>query len=229
MLYADSVTDGNAVIYQCGGEDDWGNWHIQPLTTAEQAENANPWESMHFYSWQTGEDEWNKLTVLQDAENEFVAFDAPLRLTFDVAEDDGWNNDDHADQTFGTEFDGFSLHLPWEPVENDDEDDDDMDTEWRPVLNLKDSHLSGLLLTDMAGMNYVIKGVEEELAFNEVPEAEWTDEMIALEIVEVDEPTVGDTLDADIDEIFGNGSDFDWVKPTDTELEVIKSELIEAD
>lgn len=45
-----------------------------------------PWQAWDhldvFYTWETGPNDWNKLTALQDSAGKFVKFDAPLKLSY---------------------------------------------------------------------------------------------------------------------------------------------------
>ncbi len=210
--------EGNVVQYT--GED-WGR-ELMPMTTQDV---PDPHGEEVYYSWMSGNDDWNKLTVLKDPQtDEYLSFDTPLRVSYTHETGFDWNYDEadpNDGRIFNFDFDGYEVQMPWfyDPEED----------EWMPLVNLRDSDDSGIELTGEDDNLYYIKGWEEELIMAEVPENEWNAAIDALELPteeEVGVPTIGDDMDDQIASIFGDTSA--WAMPTDVEVEVIKGELVSA-
>jgi hypothetical protein len=211
--------DGNIVQYT--GQD-WGR-ELMPMTTQEV---QDPWTEDVYYSWMSGNDEWCRLTVLRDPmTEEYLAFDAPLRMTYTHETGFDWNfdaADPNDGRIFSLEFDGFEVQMPW--IYDPEED------EYMPLLNLRDSHDSGIQLTGEDGNTYLIKGWEEELIMAKVPEAEWDAAIHALALPtpeEIGQPSIGDTMDVEMETIFGDTAA--WVLPANVAVAVIKGELVGGD
>lgn len=213
------LTENDAPVVYTG--DDWGR-EIRPLS---ENENSNGWEDEVYYSWQSGKDQWSKLTVLKDDQGTPVAFEAPLLLTYEHQTGYDYNysiedNDPNHGRTFKIEYDGFELRIPW--VYNEAEG------EWLPQLNLKDSHVSGLEMTGDDGNTYVLKGWEEELKMAEIEDTDPDYAEIEAELdteTTIAEPTIQDTMDDVINDLFSDTAT--WTKPADAEVKVIKGELVE--
>lgn len=126
---------------------------------------AETWWQGHdadtFYSWQTGNDEWQHFTALQDAEGDYVTFDPPLMLTYTHtnANDANWSDGDpdvpNNGKKFNLDYDGFELHIPWQFSEDAGD--------WIPMFNLAD----GATL-ESGGVEYVVKGIEQALIMTDV-------------------------------------------------------------
>ncbi len=156
-----------------------------------------------YYSWSTGSEEWNRLTVLKDSDGDYVSFDAPLKFTYTHATANDINGDSTYDgKTFTLEYDGFSLQVPW--AYDADED------EWNPMINLK----SGVTLGDSD--QYVVKIVEAGLVMSQI-----SDTSVASGLT-IDTTVEEPSLDYDAAKTALVGA-----KPTDVELKVIKGELVE--
>ncbi len=161
-----------------------------------------------YYSWSTGTEEWNKLTLVQDSSGDYVTFDAPLRFTYTHSTDYDLNADaTYNGKTFNLEYDGFSLQVPW--AFDPDED------QWMPLINLKDSADSGLTLTDSSNNEYVVKATEASLIMSQVSDTSVASD---LEVGSVSAPTL--EYDASKTALVGD-------KPTSVELKVVKGELVE--
>ncbi|NNG02264.1 MAG: hypothetical protein HKM93_23000 [Desulfobacteraceae bacterium] len=203
------------IVFESGSDNDWG-WHIMPLVPdADWSESMEPhevWNLDVFYSWTTGEDDWNKLTVLQDGDGDYVAFDAPLRINYthqtgyDINYD---TNDPNDGKIFGMEWDGFDLMIPWKF----DEDHDD----WFPVINLRDSHADGPSFT-VGSNTYYVKAAEESLVMSEV------DDISVANSLEIDYTLTATALEYD-----ASKTELVGAYPTSVDLEVIKGELVNAD
>ncbi|MDJ0783490.1 MAG: hypothetical protein QNJ22_16055 [Desulfosarcinaceae bacterium] len=232
LLYQGDTVQSAAEINN--GDTSYGE--LRPMVAADvQATIANDphlvWEQEVFYSWRTGAEEWNKLTILQDLEGDYVPFDAPLQLSYEHAKAydlnyfDGEAADPNEGRIFNFDYDGFELHLPWVF--------DEASGEWGPVVNLRDSGDSDLVLDGGDGEEYVLKGWEEELRMAQV-EADDPDydDIVGLaaldteaESFDVAAPTIAEDLDEQVATIFAD-SEF-WEKPTGVDVEVIKGELVE--
>ncbi len=162
-----------------------------------------------FYSWSTGSEQWNQLTLLQDADGNYVTFDAPLKFTYEHLTSYDLNDDaTYNEKTFTLEYDGFSLQVPWAY--------DAAEDEWCPLINLKDSADGGPTLEDSDGNLYVVKAVEAGLIMSEVSDTSVADDL------EIDTSVAEPDLEYDATKTALVGD-----KPTDVELEVIKGELVE--
>jgi len=66
----------------------WGLQSGAMVTTAALAEMSNPWDIYdpeivtEFYVWETGPNDWNKVTTVQDSEGEYLSFDRPLQFAY---------------------------------------------------------------------------------------------------------------------------------------------------
>jgi hypothetical protein len=104
------------------------------------------------YRWNIGSNPWNQLLSLQDADEEFVAFTAPLRFSY-VHDEDGSPFDG---RTFFLEWDGTNLHgIPHAESE--------ADGRWYPQINIP----TGATVTS-GGTTYKIKQLEGEQQMVEV-------------------------------------------------------------
>ncbi len=161
-----------------------------------------------YYSWSAGSEEWNQLSVLQDADGDYVSFDAPLHFTYTHQTAYDINGDSSNDgKIFSLEYDGFSLQVPWAFDETEDQ--------WRPLFNLKNSSDGGPTLTDDNDNEYVVKMIEASLIMTEV------DSSLASDLT-IDDTVAEPTLEYDATKTALVGD-----KPTDVELKVIKGELVE--
>jgi len=175
----------------------WG-YHMMPLVT-NSAITVNTWWQAHdettYYSWQTGNDEWQHFTTLQDADGNYVEFDPPLRMTYTHtnANDANWSTGDadvaNNGKKFNIEYNGFELHIPWAY--------DDSADEWVPMFNLADA----TVLT-AGGTNYVIKAVEEALIMESLSSPPAAAD--ALTITAIDAPTIA--YDSTITDLVGDPS-----------------------
>jgi hypothetical protein len=178
----------------------WG-YSMMPLVTTQGC--PDPWNEDTYYSWETGQNEWNQYATVKDSFGDYEMFDAPLRLAYEHATAYDINGDPtHDGKTFNLEYDGFELNIPWEF----DEDAGD----WQPMINLKD----GTVLS-ADGTDYVVKGTEVGLDLQEVPDPSVADDLIIDETVEP--PTL--TYDASKTDLVGD-------RPAGAELKVIKGEII---
>lgn len=168
MLYDQSET--NSVIVPDGlnleGTNlQWG-YHIGPLTTTQYNSDSAPYyweahEAQTYYTWNTGDNDWNQYATLKDSSNAFVSFDAPLSFSYTHAQANDVNDDGTYDgKVFRMEYDGFSIHIPWEF--------NSASQEWEPQINIKD----GVLMGD--SNQYVIKGSEESLIMGEISDPDST-------------------------------------------------------
>lgn len=169
-----------------------------PLVTNSAITGATWWQAHDeniYYSWQTGNDNWQHFTTLKDADGNYVAFDPPLRLeyTHSNANDINWSAGDpdvaNNGKKFSVEYNGFELHIPWYYSDADDE--------WMPMFNIAD----GAVLTS-GSVDYVVKGIEEALIMESLSNPPAAAD--ALEIVSIDPPTL--TYDATVTDQVGDPS-----------------------
>lgn len=104
------------------------------------------------YQWNIGDNDWNQLRTLKDAQDNFVQFDAPLRLTYVHSE----TGSAYDTRTFFLEWDGQWLGgIPYE--------EDTTNNEWNPGFNIP----SGSTGTD-GTTTYKFKQLEGEQVMVEV-------------------------------------------------------------
>lgn len=197
-----SVTLGSDLTIPDGSDLQWG-YHIGPLTTTQYTID-NFWqahEAQTYYTWNTGDDDWNQFATLKDGNGNFVSFDAPISFGYTHSQANDINDDPEYDgKVFRIEYDGNSVFIPWEF--------DSETQEWEPQINIRD----GVLMGD--SNQYVIKATEESLIMEplmEEPNTTFPDNS-------VDEP-----------DLVYDSTKTDQVGaiPVDAELKVIKGELIQ--
>lgn len=122
-----------------------------PLFDAALASFGDVADRTTTYEWIIGTNPWNQLRTLRAADDTFVQFDAPLRLTYQ--HDEAGSPFDG--RTFFLEWDGANLHgIPHEQQEQD---------RWVPQFNIP----SGTTITS-GGRTYKIKQLEGEQFMVEV-------------------------------------------------------------
>lgn len=185
-----------------GSDLQWG-YHIGPLTT-DQYTIDNFWQAHEsdedYYTWNTGNNEWNQFATLIDSSNNFVSFSAPIVFSYTHSTDNDINGDStYNGMKFRMEYDGYCVHIPWEF--------DPATDEWEPQINIKDGVLMG------GSDQYVIKGTEESLLMTEID-----DPGVDFPVNTVGEPdlTYDQTKTAQVGAI-----------PVNAQLKVIKGELIQ--
>jgi len=133
------------------------------------------------YEWVTGGNDWNQLRALKDANNAFVDFDPPLRLTYVHSE----NGSPFDGRTFFLEWDGANLGgVPFEQNQQDNR--------WYPLLNIP----SATTLT-VGGTSYKIKQLEGEQIMVEVgsPSTVYTAQGFDIDAQTITAPTLGNWQD----------------------------------
>ena len=127
------------------------------------------------YEWSVGSNSWNQLRALRDSDDNFVAFDAPIRMTY-VHDEDGSPFDG---RTFFLEWDGTNLHgIPHEQVGESGM--------WYPQFNIP----TGTAVTSGAA-SYKIKQLEGEQFMVEVgsPSTVYAAQGFDLDGITITEPT----------------------------------------
>lgn len=121
---------------------------------------TNPWDvfmQTTTYRWETGDNSWNRLTTVTDADDNFASFDKPLHFTYTVAVGDDLNDDSHVDNTYLLQYGGPGQlwGFPWAESESGDR--------WYAEVNLND----GVEVTDDAsGAVMVLRPIESEQSMN---------------------------------------------------------------
>ncbi len=146
----------------------WGVQSGPMVTTAVAGTLSDPYEVYNaevvdtFYVWETGPNDWNKTTMLLDAQDNVVSFDKPIEFTYthsEAAHRDG-SATEYAEvgpQTFMLQYSGSGdLHgLPYVQVGGGEFD------RWYPLFNLNDATVIG------PDDQYVVKALEIERKMNE--------------------------------------------------------------
>ncbi|MFH2067445.1 MAG: hypothetical protein ABIK15_19750 [Pseudomonadota bacterium] len=189
LVLKETNASGEEVIFPEGltvPENSSYNWgySVMPLVTNSSITGETWWQAHDqetYYSWQTGNDQWQHFTTLKDADGNYVAFDPPLRATYTHANanDVNWSTGE-ADvsgngKKFNIEYNGFELQIPWAFNE--------AAGEWTPMFNIAD----GTVITS-GGVDYVIKGIDEALIMESLPSPPAAAD--ALEIIAIDPPTI---------------------------------------
>ena len=119
------------------------------------ATNGESYGADTFYSWNMGDNEWNKFTSIKNASGTMVAFDQPIRISYKHVPTNDRNyalstRDTQRDNMlYQMDYDGNHLNIPWF-FNNSSSASNDHD--WEPEINLKD----GAILTD-GTTEYVVK------------------------------------------------------------------------
>ena len=188
---------------------EWG-YHMSPLTTNGDYTKDDWWQAHDedtYYSWETGQNDWNQFATLEDSYGDYVTFQAPLMLDYTHSTANDINDDaTHDGVKFKLDYDGFELHIPWEF--NPDATDGH---EWEPMFGLKD----GTTLTDSNNNEYVVKGIERALIMNEVGDPSVADALV------IDTTIAPPTLEYDATKTALVGD-----RPEDAELKVNKGEIL---
>jgi hypothetical protein len=154
------------------------------------------WDSLDvFYTWETGTQQWNKLTALQDG-NGFVSFDPPISVEYTHT----WG--DSSTSKFYLEYNGFGdIHgIPGKCVDMDtglDTDCWDASGEkyirWVPEYTIP----NGSVLTDaVSGDTFYAKALEKEERMKAVSVSQCTNS--GLSIQSYDLPDGSDYVEPDI-------------------------------
>lgn len=126
-------------------------------STAGLVNTYDIWNVVEFYTYETGHNEWNQSTTVQDAMGAYVEFDAPLQFLYghETA------NDFDGDAT----YDGQSYFLNYGgpgnmwgiPHEGVDLDGDLIEDRWYPLFSIADGTEMG-----PTGNEYVVRAIEME-------------------------------------------------------------------
>lgn len=128
-VYTDMIlkdSDGNPLVKTSLGNQDWGfmSGPIFEPTAANLALLACDWDASQtcgwkawsalstYYTWETGPNQWNQLTVLRDSSNTIQKFDPPLQLEYNHTQTDSTTPDyKYNGAKFYLEYSGFGdLH-----------------------------------------------------------------------------------------------------------------------
>jgi hypothetical protein len=182
-------------------------YNLFPMTTDDTYDATNCWsiqDSEVYYTWTTGNNQWNQFTTARDADGALTVFDPPLSFTYQHQTANDVNADaTHNGRTFKLDFDGSNLQVPWSF--------DAAAGEWWPTFGLKD----GTVLTDANGHSYVLKAVEEALIMADAADPSLAEDLVIDMTVEP--PSIA--YDASKTALVGD-------VPSDAVLKVIKGELV---
>jgi hypothetical protein len=142
-----------------GGPFQWGLRTGPLLTDTGELENTfGLWNQDVFYTWETGANSWNKLSILLDDDGDAIAFDPPLQFSYQHSLENDANGDPtYAGKTFLLNYNGPGdlWGIPMQPT---DLDNDGFMDRFYPQFSITDGVLLG-----PNGEEYVIKGVDKEL------------------------------------------------------------------
>ncbi|PCD86926.1 hypothetical protein [Vibrio mediterranei] len=119
---------------------------------------SNPWEIydpnvvQEFYVWETGVNEWNRLTTVRDESGDIVSFDRPIQFSYVHTTNNDRNGDagDYANQTFMLNYGGNGDLWGIPSIKNDEDD------HYRAAFSIGDGVVMG------GSSQYVIKAREIE-------------------------------------------------------------------
>jgi len=149
--------DFNNTIYE------WWQYGTQmgPLITADRAVNYNfsNWWNVEqnedvYYRWETGSQNWNKFTGLEDANGNILTFDPPKTFAYTHDSTKDTNGDEDNGGLYSLQYDGYDLQIPW----TYDEDSNN----WFPKINIK----SSTSLSD-GSITFRIKALESGIIIGE--------------------------------------------------------------
>jgi hypothetical protein len=165
-LWLDEEGDGSNLV-SCtlvpgaqpqGGPFQWGLQCGPLLTDTSSLQNTYElWNQDVFYTWETGANSWNKLSMLLDEDGQAVSFDPPLQFSYQHVQGNDANGDStYAGQTFLLNYNGPGdlWGIPMVPTDLDGDGNPDR---FYPQFSIADGVLVG------PNGEYVIKGVEKEL------------------------------------------------------------------
>ena len=133
---------------------DWGINSGEMLTT-QLSNAANHWEVYDkpvSYRWETGNNEWNQMVTVSDAQGNVSTFDRPLQFSYTHSTaNDANDSSDHNGDKFFLQYggDGELWGFPWE--------EDSETNRWYAAVTLAD----GVQLSDSTH-DFVVKAVEKE-------------------------------------------------------------------
>ncbi|MFK7739770.1 MAG: hypothetical protein AB8H80_05555 [Planctomycetota bacterium] len=121
-------------------------FHCGPLFPDALSSLSEASQATTTYRWMTGGNEWNQFRGLKDSDENFVSFDAPLRLTYTHSET-------------GSAFDGRSFYLNWDGsnLGGIPHEEDTQENNYFPLFNIP----SGTVITS-GQSTYKIKQLEGE-------------------------------------------------------------------
>ncbi len=151
------------------------------------------WNSLdEYYTWETGPNDWNKFTALQDpSDDSFLTFQAPLSVKYTHAAAGSYQN-----ASFFLEYNGFGdlSGLPGKCVDEDTGADTDCGpgTRWVPELSMPD----GTEVVDLSDdtTTYLVKALEKEQQMKTVAVSNCS----ALATTTYTLPDIADWVDPDI-------------------------------
>ncbi len=149
---------------------DWG-FNTGEMITNALSDPTSPWlilDETVTYSWETGNNEWNRLVTVTDAQGNFTSFDPPMSFNYThEAVNDANSDTAYVDSKFLLEYGGAGelRGFPW-VASKTDTDGNPIGDRWYPAVTLKD----GVELTDKDGTVFVIKAIEKEQSMKTVAE-----------------------------------------------------------
>jgi len=163
VLRENVVVPANADFTANGVVHTWWRWGAQmgPLLTEQNPTYKNePWRVMRdapvYYMWETGNNAWNKATVLKEANGNIITFDKPLAIPYKQQKVNDLNNEIftqlnkagylHDGKFYNLYYDGNSLGINWQQ---------DSNYGWIPEINIK----SGTILHNQYAVKDLIIGL----------------------------------------------------------------------
>lgn len=142
------------------------------------------WQADVFYTYETGQNQWNRYTTLIDELGDAVSFDPPISFSYTHSSENDANGDDDFDgRTFLFQYDGVG-NLHGIPSVAADLDGNGQPDRYLPMFSLAD----GTIMGDDG--QYVVRAIESEYTLREAPGA-----CGALSVDDVDDlPLPDDTV-----------------------------------
>lgn len=142
----------------------WG-MRTGPLVTSTLSFEStfDIWNADVFYTWETGENAWNRYTALLDVAGDAVVFDPPLEFTYTHSTaNDANGSSSHEARTFLLSYSGpGGLHGI--PANGQDLDGDGNPDRWLPVFSIADGTHVG------PDGRYLVKAIESEYTLQPDP------------------------------------------------------------
>jgi hypothetical protein len=119
-----------------------------------------------FYQWETGANPWNQFAAVKDSNGDFLEFDAPLQVTFEVPTGNAYGQ--YSGKSIVLQYGGFGelwgipgycvSHVTNEPVSCETQD-----SRYVPLFVIPFDETQGRVTAD--GHTYLVKWLEREIRF----------------------------------------------------------------
>jgi len=184
-------TSANLAALAC---DDWN----QNSQADEGTCGWKAWSELsEYYTWETGTDSWNQLTILKDSSGTALKFDPPIQVLYAHSQTDSTKGDYKYNGTkFYLEYSGFGnlWGIPGKCVDFDTGADTSCGpkTRWIPEFSIADG--SDMTKSDDSTKKYASKALEKEQRMSNVADSNCS----SLTLTSYTLPSISDWVDPNI-------------------------------